>query len=161
MRDPATSTDAHPPAPVDEATPTASRWTRWLWIALAYVSLGIGIVAIFIPGIPTTEFILLSAWAASKGSPRLQRWLENHPVFGKMIYNWRHGRVVARRAKLSASFMMSLCLIIMLFTVKHRWIIVVAAIGMAAGALWMWSRPERVDDAHSAETHAEDGIPKQ
>ncbi|MFX6702122.1 DUF454 family protein, partial [Acinetobacter baumannii] len=45
----------------------APRRTRWLWLALAYASLGIGIVAIFIPGIPTTEFILLSAWAASRG----------------------------------------------------------------------------------------------
>lgn len=111
---------------------------------LAYLSLGIGIVAVFIPGIPTTEFVLLAAWAAGKGSPRLQQWLENHAVFGRMIYNWRHGRIVARRAKLSASLLMSACLVIMLFTVHQRWIIALAAIGMAGGALWMWSRPEHV-----------------
>jgi hypothetical protein len=134
----------------------APRRTRWLWLALAYASLGIGIVAIFIPGIPTTEFILLSAWAASRGSPRLQHWLENHPVFGKMIYNWRNGRVVARRAKISASLMMSVCLVIMLLTVKHRWIIVIAGLGMAAGALWMWSRPERVENATLTSPSADD-----
>ncbi|WDZ95912.1 YbaN family protein [Herbaspirillum sp. WKF16] len=125
--------------------------TRWLWLALAYASLGMGIVAIFIPGIPTTEFILLSAWAAGRGSPRLQRWLEAHPMFGPMIHNWRNGRVVARRAKISASLMMSLCLVIMLFTVRHRWVIVLAALGMAAGAAWMWSRPDRVEDSKPGE----------
>lgn len=134
--------------PGSDGTPgkLAPAGTRWLWLALAYASLGIGILAIFIPGIPTTEFILLSAWAAGKGSPRLRRWLENHPAFGPMIHHWRHGKVVARRAKLSASIMMSLCLVIMLLTIKQRWIIVIAAIGMTAGALWMWSRPEQIAD---------------
>lgn len=127
------------------AAPLAPPRTRWLWLLLAYASLGVGILAIFIPGLPTTEFILLSAWAASKGSPRLQRWLEQHRVFGPMIHNWRHGRVVARRAKISASLTMSLCLIIMLLTIRQRWIIVLAALGMALGAAWMWSRPERID----------------
>jgi len=133
------------------AKPAQASGIRWLWLALAYASLGIGILALFIPGIPTTEFILLSAWAAGKGSPRLQRWLESHPAFGIMIRNWRHGRVVDRRAKLSASIMMSLCLAIMLLTVKQRWIIFIAATGMAAGAIWMWSRPERVAERNTDE----------
>lgn len=115
-----------------------------MWLALAYASLGVALLALAIPGIPSTEFVLLSAWAASKSSPRLQHWLENHRVFGAMIYNWRHGRVISRRAKLTASLCMSLCLVIMLWTVPHRWVIVLAAIGMTAGAAWMWSRPASV-----------------
>lgn len=118
--------------------------TRWLWLLLAYASLAMGIVAVVIPGIPTTEFILLAAWAATKSSPRLAAWLERHRLFGPMIYNWRHGRVVARRAKLSATLAMSVCLAIMVWKVPHAWIIYVSAIGMAAGAAWMWSRPEKV-----------------
>ncbi|OWY28486.1 YbaN family protein [Herbaspirillum robiniae] len=148
------SPDDHAGAEGAPPSQLAPARTRWLWLALAYLSLGVGIVAVFIPGIPTTEFILLSAWAAGKGSPRLQRWLEHHPVFGVMIHNWRNGRVVARRAKISASLMMSLCLVIMLLTVKHRWIIVLAALGMAAGAMWMWSRPERVQDVKAREDAA-------
>ncbi|MFX6230867.1 DUF454 family protein, partial [Acinetobacter baumannii] len=70
--------------------------------------------------------------------------------------NWRNGRVVARRAKISASLMMSVCLVIMLLTVKHRWIIVIAGLGMAAGALWMWSRPERVENATLTSPSADD-----
>ncbi|ALU91646.1 YbaN family protein [Herbaspirillum rubrisubalbicans] len=136
------SPDPHSPLPGSRLAPLR---TRWLWLLLAYVSLGIGIVALFIPGIPTTEFVLLSAWAASRGSPRLQRWLEQHRLFGPMIHNWRHGQVVARRAKISASLMMSLCLVIMLFTVKRHWVIVLATLGMAVGAAWMWSRPERIE----------------
>ena len=137
--------DAAPEERSPNASSLAPPRTRWLWLLLAYASLGLGIIALFIPGIPTTEFVLLSAWAAGRGSPRLQRWLEQHRLFGPMIHNWRHGRVVARRAKISASLMMSLCLVIMLFPVKRHWVIVLATLGMAVGAAWMWSRPERID----------------
>lgn len=134
-------------APAEAADCTAAMAparTRWLWLLLAYASLAMGIIAVVIPGIPSTEFILLAAWAATKSSPRLAAWLERHRLFGPMIYNWRHGRVVARRAKLSATLAMSVCLAIMVWKVPHPWIIYVSAIGMAAGAAWMWSRPEKV-----------------
>lgn len=123
---------------------------RWAWLALAYISLGLALLALAIPGIPSTEFVLLSAWAAAKSSPRLTAWLENHRLFGPMLHNWRNGRLVSRRAKISASLAMSACLLIMLWTVPQRWVIVLATIGMSAGALWMWSRPEPGADRHGS-----------
>ena len=38
---------------------------------LAYTSLGVGMIGLVVPGLPTTEFVLLAAWAAAKSSPRL------------------------------------------------------------------------------------------
>ncbi len=123
--------------------PPATGIRRWLWIALAYVSLGLGIAAAFIPGIPSTEFILLSAWAASRGSPKLQAWLLRHRVFGPMIHNWHNGKRVARRAKIAASISMTIAAAIMFLSFPdHRWWVSLAVVGMAGGALWMWSRPE-------------------
>jgi uncharacterized membrane protein YbaN (DUF454 family) len=131
---------AVPPKPAHPAV-------RWLWLILAYVSLGLGILAVFLPGIPTTEFILLSAWAATKGSPRLRAWLLNHRLFGPMIHNWQHGRVVTRRAKLGASLSMSVALAIMVWALpEHRLLVAVLAFGMACGAAWMWSRPEQAPE---------------
>ena len=40
---------------------------RWAWWLLAYVSLGLGLVGVFVPGLPTTVFILIAAWAAARG----------------------------------------------------------------------------------------------
>lgn len=139
---------AQPPSEPDALLKPIPPVIRWLWLILAYVSLGLAIVAIFLPGIPSTEFVLLSAWAASKGSPRLRAWLLRHRLFGPIIHNWHHGRVMTRRAKLGASLSMSVALAIMVWTLPdHRVLVAVLAVGMACGAAWMWSRPERIPDA--------------
>ncbi|MCQ0166417.1 DUF454 domain-containing protein [Pseudomonas sp. S12(2018)] len=127
--------------------PSTSKLSRVLFGLLAYVSLGIGLVAIVIPGLPTTEFILLAAWAATRSSPRLSAWLENHRLFGPILHNWRNGKVIQRRAKVSATLSMLLCACLMLVFIGLRWPVGLAIGGMALGNLWIWSRPERVPAA--------------
>ena len=122
--------------------PPHSKIARLLFGLLAYTSLALGLVAIVIPGLPTTEFILLAAWAATKSSPRLSAWLENHRLFGPILSNWRNGKMIARRAKISATISMLLCAGVMLYLLEHAWPIYLAIIGMAMGNLWIWSRPE-------------------
>ncbi|WP_410524842.1 YbaN family protein [Pseudomonas sp. DTU_2021_1001937_2_SI_NGA_ILE_001] len=122
--------------------PPGSRLSRLLFGILAYTSLGIGIIGIFVPGLPTTEFVLLAAWAATRSSPRLNAWLENHRLFGPMLRNWRNGRLVSRASKISATISMLACAILMLCLLKHVWWLYLAIAGMAMGNLWIWSRPE-------------------
>lgn len=125
-------------------SPSTSRIARLLFGLLAYVSLGIGLVAIVVPGLPTTEFILLAAWAATKSSPRLSAWLEKHRLFGPILFNWRNGKIIARRAKISATVSMLFCALLMLLTLDHGWPIYLTIAGMSLGNLWIWSRPERL-----------------
>ncbi|MFW9266470.1 YbaN family protein [Pseudomonas sp. NR3] len=119
-----------------------SRFTRLLFALLAYTSLAIGLVAIVVPGLPTTEFILLAAWAATRSSPRLSAWLEGHRLFGPMRRNWRNGKVIPRRAKIAATVSMLCCAGFMLLMLDHRWPVYLALAGMGLGNLWIWSRPE-------------------
>ncbi|HRF84450.1 MAG TPA: YbaN family protein, partial [Pseudoxanthomonas sp.] len=77
---------------------------RWAWWLLAYASLALGIVGIFVPGLPTTVFVLIAAWAAARGSERLERRLLADPRFGPMIRSWREHRAVPRRAKWAATW---------------------------------------------------------
>lgn len=122
--------------------PASSKLTRVLFGLLAYVSLGVGLVAIVVPGLPTTEFILLAAWAATRSSPRLSAWLENHRLFGPLLFNWRNGRIIARRAKISATFSMLLCAALMLLMFEPGWPVYLAISGMGLGNAWIWTRPE-------------------
>ena len=123
-------------------TASGSKTVRVLFGILAYVSLAIGLIAIVVPGLPTTEFILLAAWAATRSSPRLSAWLENHRLFGPILSNWRNGRLIARRAKISATISMLICAIVMLSLLDHAWPVYLAISGMTMGNIWIWSRPE-------------------
>lgn len=127
--------------------PPGTPLSRLLFAILAYVSLGIGLVAIVVPGLPTTEFILLAAWAATKSSPRLSAWLENHRLFGPILSNWRNGKLITRRAKVSATVSMLICATLMVSLLNHAWPLYLALTGMGIGNLWIWSRPEPAPQA--------------
>ena len=115
---------------------------RWAWLLLAYVSLGTGIIGIFVPGLPTTVFILLAAYAASRGSTRLHQRLLQDPRFGPMIRDWQVHGAVSRRAKRWALAMMTLSAILMLWAMPDRWMALPGIAVMAVVAAWLWRRPE-------------------
>ena len=85
--------DQLPSLPESVARP--SLLTRWLLVTLALVSLLLGLIGLFLPVLPTVPFILLSAWAATRSSPRLLAWLERHSAFEPMLIEWRRGDVAA------------------------------------------------------------------
>ena len=118
------------------------RLSRWAWIALAYGCLVLGIVGIFVPGLPTTPFILLAAWAAARGSRHLHDWLLAHRVFGPMIRDWQAQGAVRRRAKILASVAMALCALIFFATAPQLWMAAAGTAVMAVVAVWLWRRPE-------------------
>lgn len=73
---------------------------------LAYTSIALAAIGVVLPLVPTTPFVLLAAWSASKGSPAFAAWLENHPTFGPAIENWRSRRAIPRKGKLLACAML-------------------------------------------------------
>ena len=117
---------------------------RWAWWLLAYASLGLGLLGVVLPGLPTVPFILVAAWAAMRGSPRLHRWLLAHRMFGPMIRDWQEQGAITRRSKVLASGTMALCAIILFLVTPRLWVAVVATATMAVVAIWLWLRPEPV-----------------
>jgi uncharacterized membrane protein YbaN (DUF454 family) len=115
---------------------------RWLLAALAVVSLALGVAGIFIPGLPTTVFVLIAAWAASRSSPRLHAWLLGHRVFGPMIVAWNDGGRVSRRAKWSATAAMAVCMLVLFLTAHRVWVAEGVSLLMLVILLWLWRRPE-------------------
>ncbi|MGM0401714.1 MAG: YbaN family protein [Chloroflexota bacterium] len=73
---------------------------RWLLMIAGLLSLGLGILGIFLPLLPTTPFLLLAAGCFMRSSERLYRWLITHRWFGPYIRNYREHGAITRRAKI-------------------------------------------------------------
>jgi uncharacterized protein len=121
---------------------TGMKVRRWLWLILAYVCLGLGLIGIFLPGLPTTPFVLLAAYAAGRGSNRLHAWMLSHRVFGPMIRDWEANGAVSRKAKYLAIGMMALSSVIFFLTAPKWWMAAIGTGIMAVVSIWLWLRPE-------------------
>ena len=91
---------------------------------------------------PTTVFLILAAWAASKGWPQVDAWLLNHPKYGATLRAWRENGTVPRKAKWIASIMMLISGVIMLFTNAPLAVKIFTDVTMLIVAIWLWLRPE-------------------
>lgn len=118
------------------------RAARWLWLLLAYSALALGVIGIFLPGLPTTPFVLLAAYAAARGSDRLHAWLLAHRLYGPMIGDWQAHGAVSRRAKNWALGSMAACAVIFFLTAPRWWMAALGSAIMAAVGSWLWLRPE-------------------
>jgi uncharacterized membrane protein YbaN (DUF454 family) len=62
----------------------------------------VGAVALLVPVVPTTPFLLIAAACFAKSSPRFYHWLINHRLFGPFIRNYREKGGITRRQKVIA-----------------------------------------------------------
>jgi uncharacterized membrane protein YbaN (DUF454 family) len=74
---------------------------RKIFVALGLVNLGIGVVGVIVPGIPGTLFLLAASYFFVQSSPRLERWLREHPRLGPYLRIAERG-AMPRRAKVGA-----------------------------------------------------------
>ena len=61
---------------------------RAFYIILGNIAVVLGTIGIFVPGLPTTPFVLLASWCFYRSSPRLQEWLLQS-FLGKYIREYR------------------------------------------------------------------------
>lgn len=136
---------------------------RSLYIALGFVMLALGIIGAFLPVMPTTIFLILSAWFFGRSSPRLEAWLLNHPRFGPSLRAWRENGAVPRKAKVFACIGMAFGYILF-FVAAHPtlWLALLVAAFILASAAYVVTRPEppamRHADAPMGWTSVEDAV---
>lgn len=115
---------------------------RSLWLVAGLLSLLLGIVGAFLPLLPTTPFLLLSAFAFSRSSPAFHRWLVDHETFGPPIRDWERDRAISRKGKKAATLAIALTPILtMLFSVP-LWALFAQIAVLAAVLAFIWTRNE-------------------
>lgn len=115
---------------------------RLFFITAGLVSLAFGFLGIFTPLLPTTPFLLLSAYCFSRGSTRLHRWLVTHRLFGPLIRDWEHGRVIRPRVKWTATVMLvGMVSYPLLFRSFHLGLKTLVMVVVASVLIFIWSCP--------------------
>ena len=106
---------------------------RVLCIIVGSVSLILGIIGIFVPLLPTTPFLLLTAFFYTKGSQRSYNWLMNQPVLGKYIRDYRENKIIPLRAKIISLVLMWASMTYCVICLIHKWPIRMLLVMIAVG----------------------------
>jgi uncharacterized protein len=101
----------------------SKKMRNYLWVLGGTASLGLGILGIFFPVLPTTPFLLLAAFCYGRGSERFYNWLVYRSIFSEYIRNYREGRGIPLKQKL--------------LTILLLWGTIGFAIGFAVTSWWL------------------------
>ena len=104
---------------------------RAFYIILGCIAVVLGTIGIFVPGLPTTPFVLLASWCFYRSSPRLQAWLLQS-FLGKYIREYRDkgGLILRKRIYilLLMAMMVAISTIFFIKTLPIRFIVWVAGV---------------------------------
>ena len=93
-----------------------------IFLVLGITSLTLGLIGVVLPLLPTTPFVLLSAYLFARSSPKLHNWLLNNSMFGKYIRDYRNEKAIPLKVKIiSVSMLWGTILYSMFFLINDKW----------------------------------------
>ena len=119
---------------------------RIILISLGWLCVGLGFIGIFVPGIPTTIFLIIALWAFTKSSEKLRHWLLNHKRFGPILNNWQQHKVVPRRAKILMVVLMSLAVVLFYYSLQNLYLTIGLIIILVSVAIYVISLPSKIPE---------------
>ena len=117
---------------------------RWVFFIMGFVFVGLGILGVILPGVPTTVFILLAGYCWAKSSRRFHGYLMEHKLFGKMLSDWEERRAIPRFAKYLAWGMMTMSSVFLFWRLPDDklWMAVLSSVICLVTAIWMYRLPD-------------------
>jgi hypothetical protein len=106
---------------------------RWSLMFAGTIFVGIGILGIFLPLLPTTVFFLMAAWCYARSSKKFYNWLHHNKYFGKYLKNYREGKGITLSGKISSITVLWCGIFYSLFAIQSlaiRLLLIAIAIGV-------------------------------
>jgi uncharacterized membrane protein YbaN (DUF454 family) len=119
---------------------------RIILISLGWLCVGFGFVGIFVPGVPTTIFLIIALWAFTKSSEKLRHWLLHHKRFGPILNNWQKHKVVPRRAKILMVILMSSAVVLFHYSLQNLYLTIGLVIILVSVAIYVISLPSETPE---------------
>lgn len=117
---------------------------RIILLALGWGCVGLAFIGIFLPGIPTTPFLIVALWAFAQSSKKFHAWLLNHKRFGPILQNWESHRVVPRKAKILMVIFQFFAVIMFHFSIQNIYLTGILALTLILVARWVLTFPSEL-----------------
>lgn len=117
-----------------------SRFWRMIWSAVAWTSLGLGLIGVFLPILPTTPFLILAAFGFARSNERIHKWLIEHPQFGPPIADWEKYGAISTRAKITAVATMAFVFMISVLIGLSWKLLLIQGLCLGGAALFILTR---------------------
>jgi uncharacterized membrane protein YbaN (DUF454 family) len=115
-----------------------------LLVAAGGLSLGLGVIGIVVPGLPTTPFVLLAAACFAQASPRLHHWLLHHRYLGPVVRDWEAHRNLPLKIKWLSTGMMGVMVLLSAWRWQGHWGLQVLLLVLGGVGAWVvWRIPTR------------------
>ena len=105
-----------------------------LLFILGFVSLALGIVGIIVPLLPTTPFLLLSAYCFNHSSEKFHNYILNNKIFVQYIRDYNEKKGITLKNKITAISLLILSIGFSMYKLNHlhiRIMLVVVFIGVS------------------------------
>ena len=120
-------------------------------LSIGWICVGLGFMGIFVPGLPTTIFLIIALWAFTKSSKKLRIWLLNHKKFGPFLRDWQEHRVVPVRAKILMVILQTCVVIMVHYTFNNLFITIGLIVILVLVAWYVLSLPSKVSVTHKVQ----------
>lgn len=115
---------------------------RALWMIGGFLALGLALIGIPLPLLPTVPFLLLAAFCFARSSERLHDWLLAHPRLGPPILSWRERGAIGRPAKMAAALTMVAAFGVAALAGVANYILGIQLAVLVCVGVFIWTRPE-------------------
>lgn len=114
---------------------------RQAYLVCGLICVGLGMIGIALPLLPTVPFFILAAFCFARSNPAWEARLLNDPRFGPALRQWREKGVVSRKGKLAATGAFALSIALGAATLAWPWVLLPPVVALLCLG-WLWSRPE-------------------
>ena len=113
-------------------------------LTIGWLSVGLAFIGVFVPGIPTTIFLIVALWAFARSSKKFHSWLLNHKRFGPILQNWESHKVVPRKAKILMIILQISAVIIFHYSLQNIYLTAILIITLVFVARYVLSLPSQL-----------------
>jgi len=140
------------PASSSRAGSLLSRPLRWALASLGVACVGIGAVGVFVPGLPTTVFVIAATWCFAKSCPWMEERLVRNRLFAPVLAYVDRTAPIPLRAKVISIAAMWLCVATSIAIVRSHdvaplWValLIAAAACVGTACILRWDAGVRRD----------------